>query len=157
MRSDTPVAVIAEETPARTSTNYPSPFAERVEGRRKHVLGDLFGLTNFGVNLVLLPPGGQSSVRHRHSVQDEFVYVLSGEVVLVHDDGETILRSGMCAGFRHGGAAHHLVNRSETSATYLEVGDRTPGDTADYPDDDLCAVAATSGWRFTHKNGEPYA
>jgi len=157
MHPDTPVAVIAEETPTRTSTNYPSPFAERVEGRSKNVLGDLFGLTNFGVNMVALPPGAQSSVRHRHTRQDEFVYVLSGEVVLVHDDGETLLSSGMCAGFRHGGVAHHLINRSETSATYLEVGDRTPGDTADYPDDDLCAVATPSGWQFTHKNGEPYA
>ncbi len=157
MRSDTPPAVIAEETPARTSTNYPSPFAERVHGRRKHVLGDLFGLTNFGVNLVSLPPGAQSSVRHKHSVQDEFVYVLSGEVALVYDDGETVLRAGMCAGFPHGGTAHHLVNRSEAHATYIEVGDRTPGDTADYPDDDLCAVATPTGWRFTHKNGAPYA
>lgn len=157
MRPDAPIAVTAEQTPARTSTNYPPPFAERVRGRRKHVLGDLFGLTNFGVNLVTLLPGVQSSVRHRHSAQDEFVYVLSGEVVLVHDDGETGLCAGMCAGFRHGGAAHHLINRSDAPVTYLEVGDRTPGDTADYPDDDLCAIATSSGWRFTHKDGEPYA
>lgn len=157
MHSDAPVSVIAEETPARTSTNYPPPFAERVQGRRKHALGDLFGLTNFGVNLVTLPPGAQSSARHRHSAQDEFVYILSGEVVLVHDGGENVLREGMCAGFRHGGAAHHLINKSDAPATYLEVGDRTPGDTAEYPDDDICAVATPSGWRFTHKNGEPYA
>jgi uncharacterized cupin superfamily protein len=157
MDPDTPVAVIADETPARTSSSYPSPFAERVQGRRKHALGALFGLTNFGVNLVALAPGAQSSVRHRHSLQDEFVYVLAGEVVMVDDDGDHLLRAGMCAGFRHGGAAHHLINRSDAPATFLEVGDRTPGDAADYPDDDLCAIATPSGWRFTHKDGAPYA
>lgn len=157
MGSDIPVAVVARETPARTSTNYPSVFAARVLGRSKHALGDLFGLSNFGVNLVTLAPGAQSSVRHRHLVQDEFIYMLSGEVVLAHDEGEHVLRAGVCAGFRHGGGAHHLINRSQAPATYLEVGDRTPGDTAEYPDDDLCAVATPTGWRFTHKNGEPYA
>lgn len=150
-----PVAVIASETPARRGTNYPAAFAARVEGRVKHALGDLFGLGSFGVNLVTLAPSSASSLRHRHTVQDEFVYVLSGELVLIHDHGETVLRAGSCAGFRHGGVAHHLVNRSGRDASYIEVGDRQAGDAAEYPDDDLLAVRTETGWRFTRRNGEP--
>lgn len=150
------IAWVAADVPARTSSNYPPVFAERVAGRRKQALGDLFGLRSFGVNLTTLAPGSQSSLRHRHVVQDELVYILSGELVLVHDGGETILKAGMCAGFPHGGMAHHLVNRSNAPATYLEIGDRLPGDGADYPDDDLCAERTENGWRFTHKDGEPY-
>lgn len=154
---DQPVAIVAAESPARTGSNYPAPFAGRVAGRRKQALGDLFGLDGFGVNLVTLAPGGQSALRHRHTVQDEFVHVLSGEVTLLHDGGETLLVPGMCAGFPHGGVAHCLVNRSQAEATYLEVGDRRPGDAGEYPDDDLVAVRTASGWRFTRKTGEPYA
>ncbi len=150
------VVWVAVEAPARSTSNYPPQFAERVAGRSKIPLGDLFGIESFGVNLTTLAPGTQSSLRHRHTVQDEFVYILSGEIVLAHDDGETILKAGMCAGFRHGGSAHQLLNRSEESATYLEVGDRQPGDAADYPDDDLVAVRSDSGWRFAHKDGSPY-
>jgi uncharacterized cupin superfamily protein len=155
--TSTPVAVVALDAPASTGTNYPPPFAERVAGRSRRRLGNLFGIEAFGVNLVTLAPGAQSSVRHRHSVQDEFVYLLSGELVLAHDGGETLLSAGMCAGFPHGGTAHHLINRSDAPAVYIEVGDRRPGDSAEYPDDDLCAVAVPGGWRFTRKNGEPYA
>jgi len=150
------VAWIASEAPARTSTNYPFPFVSRVAGRRKQALGDLFGLSSFGVNLVALAPGSQSSLRHRHFVQDEFVYLLEGEAVLVHDGGEAILRAGMCAGFPHGGTAHHLINRSDSPAIFLEIGDRLPGDGAEYPDDDLAAHRSEAGWRFTRKNGEPH-
>lgn len=150
------IAWVAEEAPGRTSTNYPPEFAGRVAGRLKRPLGDLFGLDGFGVNLTVLDPGAQSSVKHRHTVQDEFVYVLSGELVLAHNDGETILTAGMCAGFRHGGAAHHLLNRSTAPAAYLEIGDRRPADSAEYPDDDLAAVRDGGGWRFTHKDGSPY-
>lgn len=150
------VAWVAAEAPGRESTNYPPPFSIRVKGRRKQPLGELFRLTNFGVNLTTLQPGSQSSVRHRHRVQDEFVYVLTGELVLIHDDGETSLAAGMCAGFRHGGTAHHLVNRSDAPASYLEIGDRRVGDSADYPDDDLIAERVEAGWRFTHRNGDPY-
>ena len=151
-----PVALLAGDAPGRNSTAYPAPFASRVAGRRKQALGDLFSLSTFGVNRVTLEPGSQSSLRHRHRVQDEFVYLLEGEAVLVHDGGETILTAGMCAGFPHGGTAHHLVNRSDSPAIFLEVGDRLPGDGADYPDDDLAAHGTPEGWRFTRKNGEPY-
>lgn len=150
------LAWIAAEAPGRTGTNYPGVFAGRVAGRVKRPLGDLFGLTSFGVNLTTLPPGSQSALKHRHLVQDEFVFVLSGELVLAHDEGETVLTAGMCAGFPHGGMSHHLINRSDGPATYLEIGDRLPGDGAEYPDDDLQAVRTEEGWRFTHKSGEPY-
>ncbi len=149
-------ALVAADVPARTGSNYPPEFAIRVAGRRKQPLGDAFGLTNLGVNRTTLPPGCHSALRHRHHVQDEFVYVLSGQLFLVSDEGETLLHAGMCAGFPHGGSAHHLVNRSDTDAVYLEIGDRFPGDGADYPDDDLKAEQSEKGWRFTRKNGEPF-
>lgn len=151
-----PIALIADQAPTQLGSGYPPQFAHRVAGRRKQRLGDLFGLENIGVNLITLPPATQSAARHRHMVQDEFVYVLSGELVLVHDEGETLLRAGACAGFRHGGTAHHLINRSNADASYIEIGDRLPGDTAECPDDDLVPVRTEMGWRYTRKNGEPY-
>lgn len=151
-----PLAVCALEVPGRSSSNYPAPFARRVHGRIKRALGDVFGVASFGVNLTTLPPGAQSALRHRHSVQDEFVYILEGELTLVTDDGETVLLPGMCAGFVHGEAAHHLINRSGAPATYLEIGDRRPGDSGEYPNDDLVAARTDAGWRFTHKDGTPY-
>lgn len=153
---DRPTAWLATEAPGRSTTNYPAKFATRVAGRFKRPLGDLFGIASFGVNLTTLAPGAQSSLKHRHTVQDEFVYIVSGELVLVHDDGETILTQGMCAGFAHEGIAHHLVNRADTPATYLEIGDRLPGDGAEYPDDDLVAARDDAGWRYTRKDGSPY-
>ena len=127
-------------------------------GRIKRPLGDLFGLTRFGVNMTVVPPGALSALRHAHTTQDEFVYVLSGTLILHSDEGETELRSGMCAGFRAGsGNAHRLINRSTSEAVYLEVGDRTPGDSVIYPDDDLVAKMSNGTWVFTHKDGEPYA
>ena len=153
-----PVAVVAADAPPRTKpTNYPEPFASRMAGRRKQPLGDLFGLTHFGVNLTRLAPGGESALRHAHSLQDELVYILSGHPTLITDAGETRLEPGMCAGFKAGsGDAHHLVNRTDADVLYLEIGDRGPGDSASYPDDDLCAVAVPGGWRFAHKDGSPY-
>jgi uncharacterized cupin superfamily protein len=148
--------LVAAEAPGRGTTNYPAEFARRVSGRFKRPLGDVFGVESFGVNLTTLAPGAQSSVRHRHTVQDEFVYILSGELVLAHDGGEAVLTAGMCAGFRHGGTAHHLFNRSDAPAIYLEIGDRQPGDAADYPDDDLVAIRDETGWRFARKDGTPY-
>jgi uncharacterized cupin superfamily protein len=128
-----------------------------MSGRIKRPLGDLLALKNFGVNHVRLPPGAISALHHRHSVQDEFVYVLSGTLTLVHDSGEAILTAGMCAGFARGGTAHHLVNHSDTDATYLEVGDRQSGDSVQYPRDDIEAIAGDDGkWRFAHKDGTPY-
>lgn len=153
-----PVALTASEVPARIRpSNYPSPFAERMAGRIKRQLGDQFGLASFGVNLTRLVPGAQSALRHAHTVQDEFIYVLEGQPTLITDEGETRLDAGMCAGFRAGtGNAHHLVNRGTTDAVYLEVGDRLPGDSASYPDDDIQATLVDGSWRFAHKDGRPY-
>ena len=143
---------------ARRTTRYPEPFRQVVAGREKRALGDVAGLTNFGVNLTRLDPGGASALRHWHEKQDEFVYVLEGELVLVTDEGEWVLRPGMAAGFPAGLAVgHQLVNRSDRPALYLEVGDRTPGDRAHYSADDLEAALDPEGrWRFTHKDGRPY-
>jgi uncharacterized cupin superfamily protein len=154
-----PVAVAALDVPLRLkASNYPEPFASLMAGRVKRQLGEVFGLTNFGVNLVRLESGSRSALRHAHSRQDEFVYVLAGEAVLVTDRGETVLGAGMCAGFRAGsGDAHYLLNRGAGDALYLEVGDRTPGDEVSYPDDDIEARLGADGrWQFVRKNGEPY-
>ncbi len=154
----TPIAIEAAAAPLRARpSNYPEPFASRMAGREKRPLGDLFGLAAFGVNLTRLRPGAQSALRHRHSRQEEFFYVLEGEPTLVTDAREEILRPGMCAGFRAGGLAHHLVNRSGRDVVYLEVGDRVSGDEGTYPDDDIQAVMGPDGkWRFAHKDGRPY-
>lgn len=154
-----PVAVVAAEAPPRTKpSNYPEPFFSRMAGREKRPLGDPFGLVNFGVNLTRLVPGGVSALRHAHTKQDEFVYVLSGTAILRTDAGETTLGPGMCAGFRAGtGDGHHLVNRSQEDVVFLEVGDRTAGDGVAYPEDDIQAVLGDDRtWRFTHKDGTPY-
>ncbi len=153
------VSIKALDAPPRTKrSSYPEPFASRMAGREKRPLGDLFGLTNFGVNLTRLAPGAVSALRHAHSHQDEFVYVIEGHPTLVTDAGETQLAPGMCAGFKAGtGDAHHLVNRTKSDVLYLEVGDRTPGDEGSYPDDDLQAALGPDGkWRYTRKNGTPY-
>jgi uncharacterized cupin superfamily protein len=157
-QSDRPVALVAAEAPPRAkSTNYPEPFATRVAGRVKRPLGDLFGLTNFGVNLTTLKPGAVSAQRHAHTKQDEFVYILEGTPTLVTDAGRTTLEPGMCAGFKAGsGDAHHLVNETTLDVVYLEIGDRTPGDSATYPDDDLVIAPSEGGWRYAHKDGTPY-
>ena len=124
----------------------------------KRPLGDPFGLTIFGVNLTILPPGAMSALRHAHTRQDEFIYILEGTPTLITDSGETILKPGMCAGFKAGGgAAHHLVNRSDSQVVYLEIGDRTMGDEVHYPDDDIVAVKTPDGTRkFARKDGTPY-
>lgn len=155
---DRPVAVVAAEAVPRTKpSNYPEPFASRMADRVKRPVGDLFGLASFGVNLTRLPPGAVSSLHHRHSRQDEFIFVLQGEPTLLTDAGETVLRPGMCAGFPAGGAAHHLENRTDRDAVILEVGDRAQGDEVSYPADDIQAVMGEDGrWRFTHKDGTAY-
>lgn len=151
------VPVRAQEAPPRTKPSlYPEPFASRMSGRIKRPLGDLFGVGSFGVNHVTLRPGAVSALHHRHAVQDEFVVVLTGEITLVQDEGETLLTAGMCAGFPHGRSAHHLLNASKEDASYLEIGDRQPGDSVSYPRDDLEAVLSAGGWRFLHKDGKPY-
>lgn len=134
-------------------TDYPAPFRAQVAGRHRAALGDPLGLTNFGVNLTRLDPGASSALRHWHSRQDEFVYVVEGELVLVTDAGETTLAAGMCAGFPAGVAdGHRLVNRGDRPARYLEVGDRSPGDAIDYSDEDM-------QWRdgaYRHRDGTPW-
>jgi uncharacterized cupin superfamily protein len=142
-----------------TGTGYPEPFRAPCLARVKRRLGDAVGLENFGVNLTILPPGQWSSQRHWHGKQDEFVYILEGEATLVTDAGETVLTAGMAAGFKAGQAdGHHLINKSDKPVTYLEIGDRLPGDTADYPDIDLTIndTWPDGRYRFRHKNGEPY-
>jgi uncharacterized cupin superfamily protein len=155
---DFPIAVVASEVAPRTKpSNYPEPFASRMAGREKRPLGDLFGLSNFGVNLTRLAPGAVSALRHAHSVQDEFIYILQGHPMLVTDAGETPLSPGMCAGFKAGtGNGHQLLNRTGDEVVYLEVGDRSAGDSAIYPDDDIQAVLVQGQWRFAHKDGAPY-
>ena len=125
-------------------------------GRIKRQLGNFFGLQNFGINLTELSPGAQSALLHRHSRQDEMIYVLEGSPTLRTDEGEQLLQPGMCAGFPAGGAAHHLINQTETVVRYLEIGDRTPGDEAFYPEDDLQAIMEDDKWAFKHKDGSPY-
>jgi uncharacterized cupin superfamily protein len=153
-----PVALLAADAPARAfRTNYPEPFASRMAGRDKRPLGDLFGLTNFGVNLTRLKPGGSSALRHAHTKQDEFVYILEGRPILVMDAGRTALKAGMCAGFKAGtGDAHRLINETEEDVVYLEIGDRTAGDSVDYPDDDLAVATIDGQRRMSHKDGTPY-
>lgn len=153
-----PVAIEAVSAPPRLKqSNYPEPFFSRMSKREKRPLGDLFGIKNFGVNLTTLRPGGESSLLHRHSKQDEFVYILQGEPTLVTDKGEFSLRAGMCAGFPAQGIAHQLVNRTNDAVIYLEIGDRSPGDEGSYPADDIEATLGADGaWRFTHKDGTQY-
>jgi uncharacterized cupin superfamily protein len=153
-----PVAIAASQAPPRAKpSNYPEPFASRMAGREKHPLGDLFGLTNFGVNLTRLLPGASSALRHAHSRQDEFIYILQGDPVLITDAGETQLTAGMCAGFKSGtGNGHQLLNRSSEKVIYLEVGDRSAGDTVVYPDDDMQAATVEGKWQYSHKDGSPY-
>ena len=151
-----PLAIVAEDAPTKPS-NYPAPFALHMAGREKRPLGDIFGLKNFGANLTRLPPHAVSALRHAHSTQDEFIYILQGNPTLHTDDGEMLLSPGMCAGFRAGtGNGHRLVNKTMEDVVYLEIGDRAPGDVVTYPDDDLEAVLVEGKWRFAHKDGTPY-
>jgi uncharacterized cupin superfamily protein len=149
--------VAAEAAPLTRRSLYPEPFASRMAGRTKRRLGEVFGLANFGVNLTTLAPGGSSALRHAHTRQDEFVYIVSGYPSLHTDAGTETLAPGMCAGFKAGtGNAHRLVNLTDADVTYLEIGDRTAGDEAVYPDDDLRAIDEQGSWRFLHKDGSPY-
>jgi uncharacterized cupin superfamily protein len=135
--------------PGRKGTAYPPELAREIRDREKRALGNAAGLSRFGVNLTRLPPGEISSQRHWHSAQDEFVYLLEGELVLQSDEGETLMRAGECVGFPAGRAnGHRFVNRSDKPAVYLEVGDRTPDDHVTYPDVDLSAHSA-DGRRYS--------
>jgi len=137
-------------------SSYPAPYGEPCCQRKRFCLGDAAGLTQFGINLLRLPPGVWSSQRHWHTAEDEFVYVVEGEVVLVTDSGEEVLRPGDCAGFKAGEAnGHHLQNRTQAEAVLLEIGARDPDrDAVDYPDIDLTIREGTG--EFSHKDGRPY-
>jgi uncharacterized cupin superfamily protein len=139
-------------------TIYPAAFAARVEGRSRRRLGDHFGLTNFGINLTELAPGSVSALVHHHTRQDEFIYILSGAPTLVLGDEEYPLRAGDCCGFKCGtGLGHQLANRTGSPVVFLEVGDRTAGDYAAYPKDDLMFTQIEGGaWILTHKDGTRY-
>ncbi|MFN3889485.1 MAG: cupin domain-containing protein [Beijerinckiaceae bacterium] len=152
-----PIAIRAAEAAARTRPPaYPAVFHAKTGARIKRPLGDLFGLKNFGVNLTTLAPGARSALQHRHSAQDEFIYILSGEAVLVTGDAETVLGPGMCAGFPAGEGSHHLENRTAEPVDYIEVGDRSEGDRVDYPHDDLVATMQDGQRVFTKKDGTPW-
>lgn len=141
--------------PVRTGAGYPPPLDAPCRERTRRRLGEAGGLRDFGVNLMTLPPGGWSSQRHWHSHEDEFVYVLEGELTLVEDGGETLLRAGECAAFPKGsGDGHHLQNRSGAIAVYLEVGSRHPDDLTTCSDVDM--MSANADGRFVHKDGTPY-
>lgn len=147
----------AHDVPACESTGYPSPFAERVQGRVRRRLARACGLKNIGVNFTTLAPGAQSALLHRHSAAEEFILILSGTPLLRTDAGDFRLKPGMCAGFPPNGVAHHLVNDTGTPVEYLEIGDNPVNDAASYPEDDLYATRDGKGrWRFLYKDGEPY-
>lgn len=136
---------------------YPEPFRSQMGNVESRVLGDACGLSQVGVNVVVLAPEAQSALRHWHTLEDEFVYVLEGELSLVSDSGEQVLRAGMCAGFPAGKSdGHHLINRSARPARYLEIGTRNAGDDCFYPDDDILWVTTESGSHAAHKDGKPY-
>ena len=141
--------------PERKGTGYPPEFNAPCIDRIRQRLGNAGGLTDFGVNLMRLPPGNWSSQRHWHSAEDEFVYVLEGEVTLIEDGGETMLRAGDCAAFaKDSGNGHHMINRSGAMAVYLEVGSRAPADVTTCSDIDM--MSANADGRFVHKDGTPY-
>ncbi len=153
-----PIAILGiNASPSSVKSILPAEFANRFEGRDKRRLGDLFGLKNFGVNIVKLQPGAISSLRHYHETQDEFIYVLEGSPTLNTNGESTKLQPGMCAGFKTGtGDAHHLVNKTDEIVLYLEVGDRSPDDKVTYPDEDLKGIFIEGAWHFTRKNGQAF-
>ncbi len=141
--------------PRHLGSGYPKPFDVPFSGRVRQRLGDAGGIADYGVNIMRLPPGNWSSLRHWHSHEDEFVFIVAGEVVLIEDDGETVLRAGDCAAFpKNSGNGHHMINRSGADAVYLEVGSRHPDDMTTCADIDLKSANADGVWR--HKDGTPY-
>ena len=144
--------------PVDSRSNYPEPFNRVVMGRSRKRLGIAAGLDQFGVNLTTLKPGAASALRHWHEKEDELVYILEGEVVLVEDGGETVLKPGDAAGFKASVKnGHHLVNKSSRDAIFLEMGTRSQHERAEYPDVDLQVVRDEKGARYTHKDGSPYS
>ena len=149
--------VHADSLPPESGGGYPEPFQSRMGQCEWRRLGDPFGLTQFGISLETLQPGGQSALRHWHTLEDEFLYLLEGELVLRMNAGETTLTAGMCVGFKAGVRdGHHFVNRADRPARYLILGARIPGSDCFYPDDDLIWVDREDGWFPAHKDGTPY-
>jgi uncharacterized cupin superfamily protein len=143
--------------PVETACTYPDPFWQPIKGRERKRLGNAAGLSHFGVNLVTLKPGAWSSQRHWHRNEDEFVYVLEGEITLVEDHGELVLEAGDTAGWKaNGGVGHCLINRTQKDAVYIEVGTRAPHETTVYSDIDMRHERDKNGSRYLHKTGEPY-
>jgi len=141
----------------RSGAGYPAQFLPEHAERHKQALGDAVGLTQFGVNLTRIAPGAASALRHYHEQEDEFVFIVEGELVLIDNAGEAVLKAGDCAGFKaNDGNAHRLVNRSNRDAVYIEVGTRSPNERVHYPDDDLHMVREGRTARWLHKSGEPY-
>jgi uncharacterized cupin superfamily protein/NifU-like protein involved in Fe-S cluster formation len=155
--SNSPSTVNQADVARKTTTGYPEPYRNQVQQRARAVLGNLFGLDQFGVNIVTLAPGAWSSHRHWHATEDEFVYVLEGEITLADDAGDHPMTAGMCAGFKAGRAnGHHLKNLSSKPATYLEVGTRNKVDTSTYSDIDMLAVKDDGNWRFVKRDGSGF-
>src|SRR6516164_2443010 len=148
----------AADVPESNASRYPEPFRELQRKRHNRRLSDHAGLKNYGVNLVRVEPGGQSSARHAHTKQDEFVYIIEGELVLVTDAGRETVGKGTCVAFPAGTRdGHHFLNVTDQDATFLVVGDRTPGDEVIYSDIDLELKAGPDGIKaFRHKDGSPY-
>jgi uncharacterized cupin superfamily protein len=144
--------------PTDTRTGYPPPHDRVVAGRSRKRLGNAAGLDQFGVNLTTLKPGAASALRHWHEKEDELVYILEGEVVLIEDGGATLLKAGDAAGFKAGVRnGHHLVNKSDRDAVYLEIGTRCKHERAEYPDLDLLVIRDDRGARYTHRDGRPFS
>jgi uncharacterized cupin superfamily protein len=144
--------------PVDSRTNYPEPFNRVVAGRSRKRLGNAAGLDQFGVNLTTLKPGAASALRHWHEKEDELVYILQGEVILIEDGGETVLKPGDAAGFKANVPnGHHLVNKSSRDAVFLEIGTRSMHERAEYPDVDLLVIRDEAGGRYMHRDGQPYS
>jgi uncharacterized cupin superfamily protein len=142
--------------PPQQITSYPKKFAAVIAGREKQRLGDAVGLTQFGVNVTRIKPGSASALRHWHEQEDEFIYMLEGELVLAENDGETVLKPGDAAGFKAGsGIGHCLINRGTRDAIYLEIGTRAASERVHYPDVDLIMERDGSGRRYLSRSGEP--
>ena len=143
--------------PVKSGSFYPAPFQAEHQGRHKQALGDAVGLTQFGINIACIEPGQSSALRHWHEQEDEFIYMLEGELVLIENNGETVLKPGDAAGFKAGsGIAHKLENRSARDAVYFEVGTRAASERVHYPDVDLVMERDDKGRRYTHRDGKPY-
>lgn len=152
-----PAALLATDAPKREGSRYPAPFGEPCVARTKHILGDVFGLTQFGVNFVVLEPGAWSAQRHWHEKEDEFIYVVDGAITLCDDSGEHLLTTGMCAGFKAGDSnGHCLKNFTNKAVAYLEVGSRIPNENVVYNDIDMRTENSTGKYVYARKDGSLY-